>query len=98
LLGELFTEGFAHALDSPTNSAAFQLAVWEIRYETGSPTDPRAGSFHVLSDNGHTTTVDAANYLLTRQCYANVTQIDRPSAYPMENKRVVWRYSCEYYR
>jgi hypothetical protein len=65
LLGELFTERFAHALDSPANSAAFQLAVWEIRYETGSPTDLRAGSFHVLSDNGHTATVDAANYLLT---------------------------------
>ena len=65
LLSELFTEGFAHAIDSPDNSAAFQLAVWEILEETGSPTDLRAGTFHVLSDNGHTATVDAANYLLT---------------------------------
>ncbi len=65
LLSRLFTEGFAHALDSTQNSAAFQLAVWEIEYETGSPTDLRAGSFHVLSDNGHTATVNAANYLLT---------------------------------
>ena len=65
LLSELFTEGFAHALDSPDNSAAFQLAVWEILDESGSPTDLRGGSFHVLSDNGHSPTVDAANYLLT---------------------------------
>jgi len=65
LLSELFTEGFAHALDSPDNSAAFQLAVWEIFFESGSPTDLRGGSFHVLSDNGHSPTVDAANYLLT---------------------------------
>src|SRR5262249_39270873 len=65
LLSELFTEGFAHALDSTDNSAAFQLAIWEIEYEGGSPTDLRTGTFHVLSDNGHTATVNAANYLLT---------------------------------
>ena len=65
LLSELFTEGFAHALDSTDNSAAFQLAIWEIRYEGGSPTDLRNGTFQVLSDNGHTPTVDGANYLLT---------------------------------
>jgi hypothetical protein len=65
LLSELFTEGFAQALDSTDNSAAFQLAVWEILYENGSPTDLRDGSFRVLSDNGNTPTVDAANYLLT---------------------------------
>ena len=65
LLSELFTEGFAHALDSTDNSAAFQLAIWEIEYEGGSPTDLRNGTFHVLSDNGHTPTVNAANFLLT---------------------------------
>lgn len=65
LLSELFTEGFAQALDSMDNSAAFQLAVWEILYESGSPTDLRSGSFRTLSDNGYSATVDAANYLLT---------------------------------
>jgi hypothetical protein len=61
----MFTEGFAHALDSPDNSAAFQLTIWEIFLESGSPTDLRGGSFHVLGDNGHSPTVNAANYLLT---------------------------------
>jgi hypothetical protein len=81
LLSELFTEGFAHALDSPDNSAAFQLAIWEILYENTSPTDLRGGSFHVLSDNGHTATVNEANYLLTHLpstgLYA-ITLLDSP--------------------
>jgi hypothetical protein len=65
LLGELFTEAFAHATDTPDNSAAFQLAIWEILYENTTPTDLRSGGFHVLSDNGHTLTVNQANFLLT---------------------------------
>jgi hypothetical protein len=66
LLSELFTEGFAHALDSPASSAALELAIWEILDENGSPNDLRGGSFHVLSDNGNTAPVSAANYPLTQ--------------------------------
>lgn len=47
-LGELFTEAFAHATDTAQNSAAFQLAVWEILEETTpgslSPASTRARS------------------------------------------------------
>jgi len=63
LLSRLFTEAFAHALDSTQNSAAFQLAVWEILYDP-SPTSLTSGAFHVTDDHGNSATVTAATNLL----------------------------------
>jgi len=66
-LSELFTEAFAHATDSTQNSAAFQLAVWEILEETTpvslSPGGTQ-GTFYVTNDYGNTATVTAANNLI----------------------------------
>ena len=66
-LSELFTEGFATSTASTLNSAAFQLAIWEILEETTplslSP-GVNQGSFYVTNDHGNTTTVAAANALI----------------------------------
>ncbi|MEP6610045.1 MAG: hypothetical protein ABJA83_15420 [Burkholderiaceae bacterium] len=66
-LSELFTEAFATATLTTLNSAAFQLAVWEILEETTpvslSPGGTQ-GSFYVTNDHGYTTTVAAANALI----------------------------------
>jgi len=43
-IGRLAT-GYLGLVDSPTTSAAFQLAVWEIVNENGSSYDLRSGSF-----------------------------------------------------
>lgn len=60
-LSELFTEAFAHALDSASNSAAFQLAIWEIEYETApGPLNLNSGNFQVTY-NGDTAAVTQAN-------------------------------------
>jgi hypothetical protein len=67
LLSELFTEAFAGATSSPMNSAAFQLAVWEILEEaTPKSLNPGAdqGTFYVTSDYGNTATVTAATNLI----------------------------------
>lgn len=66
-LSELFTEGFSTSTASTLNSAAFQLAVWEILQETTPGSlSPGAGqgSFYVTNDHGNTTTVAAANALI----------------------------------
>jgi hypothetical protein len=66
-LSELFTEAFATATISTINSAAFQLAVWEILEETtpGSLSPGvNQGNFYVTNDNGNTSTVAAANALI----------------------------------
>jgi hypothetical protein len=66
-LSELFTEAFATSTASTLNSAAFQLAVWEILEETtpGSLSPGVSqGSFYVTNDHGNTTTVAAANALI----------------------------------
>ena len=66
-LAELFTEAFAHATDNVQNSAAFQLAVWEILEETtpGSLSPGVGqGSFYVTNDHGNSATVAAANALI----------------------------------
>lgn len=66
-LSELFTEAFATSTISTLNSAAFQLAVWEILEETtpGSLSPGvNQGTFYVTNDNGNTTTVAAANALI----------------------------------
>jgi len=59
LLSRLFTEAFDHVLDNTDNSAAFQLAVWEILYDP-SPTSLSTGTFHVTDDFGHPGTVSLA--------------------------------------
>ena len=64
-LSELFTEGFASVL-SPnpvSNSAGFQLAIWEILYDS-PPSSLNDGSFYVTNDHGNTTAVTRANTLL----------------------------------
>ena len=66
-LSELFTEAFATSTSSTLNSAAFQLAVWEILEETtpGSLSPGvNQGTFWVTNDHGNTTTVTAANALI----------------------------------
>lgn len=63
MLGQLFNEGYATALDSTKNSAAFQLAIWEILYD--GDLDLGAGDFRVTNANGHADTVQAAQDLLT---------------------------------
>ncbi|HEY2863948.1 MAG TPA: PEP-CTERM sorting domain-containing protein [Casimicrobiaceae bacterium] len=66
-LSELFTEAFATSTTSTLNSAAFQLAVWEILEETtpGSLSPGASqGDFYVTNDHGNTTTVAAANALI----------------------------------
>jgi hypothetical protein len=66
-LSELFTEGFTMSTTSTLNSAAFQLAVWEILEETTpgslSPGGSQ-GTFYVTNDYGNTLTVTAANALI----------------------------------
>jgi hypothetical protein len=66
-LSELFTEGFTTSTTSTLNSAAFQLAVWEILEETTpgslSPGGGQ-GTFYVTNDHGNTSTVTAANALI----------------------------------
>jgi hypothetical protein len=67
-LSELFTEAFGTWTTSTLNSAAFQLAVWEILEEsTPGSLSPGAGqgSFYVTNDHTNTTTVTAANNLIT---------------------------------
>jgi hypothetical protein len=66
-LSELFTEAFTTSTISTLNSAAFQLAVWEILEETtpGSLSPGvNQGAFYVTNDHGNTTTVAAANALI----------------------------------
>ena len=66
-LGKLFTEAFTTVTASPLNSAAFQLAVWEILEETtpGSLSPGVGqGSFYVTNDHGNSATVAAANALI----------------------------------
>ncbi len=66
-LGLLFTEAFLGSTSSTQNSAAFQLAVWEILEETTpgslSPGGTQ-GNFYVTNDHGNTATVAAANALI----------------------------------
>ena len=66
-LSELFTEAFTTSTTTTLNSAAFQLAVWEILEEaTPGSLSPGVGqgTFYVTNDHGNTTTVAAANALI----------------------------------
>jgi hypothetical protein len=65
LLSALFQEAIGQADDSPDNSAAFQLAVWEIMFEGGSNLDVTSGNFRVTNAHGNTNAVTTANYWLT---------------------------------
>jgi len=66
-LAKLFTEAFTTSTISTLNSAAFQLAVWEILEETtpGSLSPGvNQGTFYVTNDHGNAATVAAANALI----------------------------------
>lgn len=63
LLGQLFHEAYGSALSSPTNSAAFQLAIWEIVYDSGN-LNLGGGAFSVLNANGNAGTVAIAQQWL----------------------------------
>lgn len=60
MLGQLFTEAFGDATASSTNSAAFQLAIWEILYD--GDLDLHAGGFQVLG--GNSAAITQAQYWL----------------------------------
>jgi hypothetical protein len=62
LLGRLFHEAYSLALTNPTNSAAFQLAIWEIFNDPDL--DLGAGAFHVTNANGHGAAVTQAQIWL----------------------------------
>jgi hypothetical protein len=56
---QLFQEAFSLADDSSTNSAAFQLAIWEIEYES-------SGIYDVTSGAGFYATGSGANFTAAR--------------------------------
>jgi hypothetical protein len=56
LLGQLFHEAYGEATVDEKHSAAFQLAIWEIVYESGD-LNLGGGNFKVLNNNGHADTV-----------------------------------------
>ncbi len=64
-LSELFTEvgGPSAAAASVLKSVAFQLAVWEIKYESAGPYDLFSGNFK--TGDGHNATTDLAQDWLT---------------------------------
>ena len=64
LLGQLFTRAYASALTDTDHSAAFQLAIWEIVYDSAN-LDINGGTFHVANANGHTNTLSLAQGWLT---------------------------------
>jgi hypothetical protein len=63
LLGRLFAEAGASALSDTKHSAAFQLAIWEIVYDSGD-LKLGAGSFKVTNNYGHPDTVTLAQQWL----------------------------------
>ncbi len=58
-LGQLFTEANAVATSTTTNSAAFQLAVWNILFDVDSTVN--GGSFTVTNNHGNGAAVTQAN-------------------------------------
>ena len=63
LLSQLFTAAYGGALSSTQNSAAFQLAIWEIIYDGGN-LNLSSGSFQVLDNKGNGATVATAQSFL----------------------------------
>jgi hypothetical protein len=72
LLSQLFTAAFGGALSSTQNSAAFQLAIWEIIYDP-SDLNLSTGTFKVLDDKGNGATV------VTAQAFLNSVLAASPS-------------------
>jgi hypothetical protein len=66
LLGQLFNEAFGDALSDADHSAAFQLAIWEIVYDSSSGIlDLGAGTLRILNDHGNSNAVTIAKGWLT---------------------------------
>jgi hypothetical protein len=63
LLGKLFTGAGGSALSDTKHSAAFQLAIWEIVYDSGN-LKLNGGSFKVTNNYGHPDTVTLAQQWL----------------------------------
>jgi hypothetical protein len=63
LLSKLFSAAYGGALGSTQNSAAFQLAIWEIIYD-GSNLNLSDGAFKVLDNKGNAATVATAQSYL----------------------------------
>jgi hypothetical protein len=63
LLSKLFTEAFASSVTDAKHSAAFQLAIWEIVYDSGD-LHLDAGTFKVLNNYGHPDTIALAQSYL----------------------------------
>ncbi len=75
-VGRLFT-GFAGGVDTALESAAFQLALWEIKYETGATYNLSSGSasFTDLAwGNGNAVAI-AQTYLAGLSGFANNVQL-----------------------
>lgn len=64
LLGQLFHEAYGQATIDEAHSAAFQLAIWEIVYDSGN-LNLGGGTFQVLNNYGHAATVALAQSWLT---------------------------------
>lgn len=65
MLGQLFNEAYGVATTDAAHSAAFQLAIWEIIYDSSSPLSLSGGAFQVLNNNGNPTTVALAQTWLS---------------------------------
>lgn len=61
---QLFHEAFGAADDSATNSAAFQLAIWEIEYESSGLAD--VSLYNVSSGTGFYATGSGVNFTAAR--------------------------------
>jgi len=72
LLSQLFTAAYAGALSSTQNSAAFQLAIWEIIYD-GGDLNLSGGGFKVLDNKGNGATVATAQGFLNSVLAASPT-------------------------
>ncbi len=62
MLGQLFNEAYGSSASDAQHSAAFQLAIWEIVYD--SDLDLGAGGFHITS--GNSTTIAIAQEWLAK--------------------------------
>lgn len=77
-LQALFSTEYAH-LNTYTDKAAFQVAVWEIMRETGGTLDAGAGSFHLLGNDAASTQVTA----LANSFMATAASYNGPALYTL---------------
>ena len=76
LLGKLYTSfGSASAATSVDRSVAFQLAAWEIVYETGSVASITGGAFNLISGASDT------QRALTNSWLTAITLVDAPLSF-----------------